>query len=116
MNDNLFVRETYINATEGYRFGESDVYETEYDNLGELYHSLRRAHGRCTGRVYIDTEGKTLTIGWVFIKRTRYEDVNDMYLREVWVEVHDELPTEVWVEHDGLPTVTTRYQYHSLKA
>ncbi len=96
----LTVSESFINATEGYRFGDSSEYEAYTDNLGELYKSMQKEYGRCTGKVYIDLkDGRTIPIGWVFIKRMRYEDARDnspksWYLREVWVHVHAK-PTTV---------------------
>lgn len=96
---NLFVSETYINLDKGYRFGESDVYESFTDDKGKLYRRLVREFGRCTGRVYVDREGKPpQTVGWVFIKRMQYDDCNETYLRETWVTVHTAPPT-VTTEH-----------------
>jgi len=88
----LFIHEEYVNATEGYRFGDSgdEPYEAYTDNIGDLFRSLQRENGRCTGKVYVDTvDGKPITVGWVFQKRMQYEDSQDTYLREVWVTLHD---------------------------
>lgn len=99
----LYVQETYINATEGYSFGESDVYETYFDTTGDLYRNCVREFGRCVGKVYVDPVdgGPPLQRGWVFQGRRRYEDTNEPYLREVWVMVHD-----------APPTVTREYHPH----
>lgn len=87
----LFVQEYYINRTEGYRFGESDVYETWTGDVGKLYRSLQREYGRCIGKVYY-REGGPLAVGWVFLQRLAYEDSSETYLRETWVTVHDAQP------------------------
>jgi hypothetical protein len=84
----LHIKETYLNTTEGYCIGESDVTETFTDDRGELYRALRAEYGRCTGKVYIDTDNGVRAIGWVFVKRARYEDSPETYLREVWATVH----------------------------
>lgn len=100
MTDNLYISETYVNATKGQQFGESGVYETFTSDKGELYRSLVREFGRCTGRVYVDREGKPpQTVGWVFLKRCNYEDTGEPYLREVWVTVHKEPPTITRTDH-----------------
>lgn len=113
----LYISETFINQTEGYRFGESGVYETyfEDDEIGKLFRSLQQEYGRCTSKVYIDTDEGTKQIGWVFEKRMEYEDSRpryddygrrqkpDTYIREVWVTVHEAPPTK-----------TTEYHYHDL--
>lgn len=95
----LHIQENYINKTEGYSFGESDVYETAYDNKGELYRSLQREYGRCASRVYIDTDKGAKPIGWVFEGRSKYGDSPDTYLREVWVTIHDAPPTRTIQYH-----------------
>lgn len=86
---NLYVQESYVNRDKGYAFGESDVYETWTDDKGELYRAMLHEYGRCEGRVYVDTDAGTRPVGWVFVKRDRYEDSDETYLREVWVTVHD---------------------------
>lgn len=102
----LWIKETYINKTEGYRFGDFDVIESFTDDPGRLFKELQREYGRCTGRVHVDKGPDVLDIGWVFEKRMKYEDATgnkptDYYLREVWVTVHDKPPTK-----------TVEYHYH----
>ena len=101
----MLISETFVNLDKGYQFGDSGKYEPFTDDLGQLYRSLRREYGRCTGRVYIDTkEHGTKAVGWVFVKRMKYEDCNDTYLREVWVTPFD-APDEV----------TRREHYHYMR-
>lgn len=89
--NNLFIKETYVNATENYIIGDSDGYfESFTADKGELYRDLVSEYGRCTGKVYVDLpEGKAKEVGWVFIKRMKYEDANETYLREVWVTIQE---------------------------
>ena len=94
MNKNLFVCEEWVNATKGHRLGSSGVYETWCETLGELYHAMQKEYGRCTSKVYIDTDKGPRTIGWVFIKRQKYTDCNDTYLQETWVTVHEKEPVK----------------------
>ncbi len=85
---NLWVSEDYLNATEGHGIGESGVYESFTADKGELYRSCQRQYGRCTSKVYVDAEGGPQSIGWVFVKRERYEDTGANFLQETWVTVH----------------------------
>lgn len=80
----LYIRESYVNASEHCRIGDSGVYETSFDTTGELYRHCLQEFGRCTGKVYIDRhDGKgRRQIGWVFVKRVQ------TYLQETWVTVH----------------------------
>ncbi len=99
----LYAQESLVNATEGYSFGESDVYETCFESPGDLYRASVREYGRCAGRVYVDLPGKPATpVGWVFVGRQEYEDADETYLREVWVTVHD-----------APDTVTRERHYHA---
>ena len=94
---NLYVQETYVNETKGYRCGESEVYETFTDKPGRLFRDMQREYGRCVSSMYIDGEdGNAQRIGWVFRKRMEYEDYRGhgerYYVREVWVSVHERKP------------------------
>lgn len=85
---NLYVQESYVNETKGYRFGDSEWYETYTDNIGRLFRDMQKEYGRCVSRMYVDkTDGRVIPIGWVFQKRMEYEDSHDTYVREVWVQV-----------------------------
>lgn len=76
--------------------GEHPVYETGHDTIANLFRSLQKEYGRCTGRVYHDDHGP---IGWVFIKQEKYEDTNEPYLQETWVSLHDQPPTHTVQYH-----------------
>ncbi len=85
---------------ERYGLGSSDVYETGIETKGELYRTMMREHGRCTGKVYVDTkDGKTKHIGWVFLRRKKYDDCNKTFLAETWVTVHEKPPTVTRESH-----------------
>lgn len=94
----LHAQEVFINRDEGYRFGDSGVYETRAETRGELYRMAQEEYGRCEGKVYIDTPDGAKAIGWVFVGKARYEDTGEPYLREVWVTVHTAQPTTT-IEH-----------------
>lgn len=88
---------TLVNATRGYRFDESELpvgeifcARTEGDLVliprKELFDDLVGDYGRCTGRVYVDSEERAIPVGWVFESRQKYQDDSSQtYLREVWV-------------------------------
>ena len=96
----IYIEETWINRDsgdlKGLCMGESGVYETRFDNRGELFKSLQREHGKCTSRVYHDDHG---AIGWVFEKKSRYEDTLEEFLLETWVTLHTAEPTKTIEYH-----------------
>lgn len=99
----IFCQETYLNRTENHGIGESDVYETFAETPGELYRAMVAEYGRCIGRVYVDSADGPKAIGWVFVKRMRYEDSPETYLREVWVTLHERMPeTQTTVHYQEL--------------
>lgn len=82
----LQYRETYVNETEGHSFGQSPWLDFEGTH-GELFRACKREYGRATN-MYADLkDGRTIQTGWVFSKRMTYDDVDETYIREVWVEV-----------------------------
>ena len=78
-----------VNKTKNYSYGSSDIYESFTDNKGLLYKDLMREYGRCSGSMYRDTKvsNHPIKVGWVFEKITTYDDSNDKYLQETWVEI-----------------------------
>ena len=96
----MLLKETWVNKSEGYNFGESDFYEPFTTNLKDLFNSLMREHGRCISSMFIDKKsGGTAKIGWVFEKLKVYEDTGEKYLQETWVEVHEKEPTRTIQNH-----------------
>jgi len=100
------LRVTLTNEDEdkGYRFSEWDepLADTWFESLdeaglpimGRIYKECQREYGRCTGSVYVDQEtGGPRKVGWFFLKRERYEDMNELYLRGAWVTVTDKIET-----------------------
>lgn len=96
---NLYAQEEFVNLTKGHRFGSSDPYETFTDDKGELFRAMQSEYGRCTGKVYVDTDKGAKPVGWVFVSRQPYDDCDETYLREVWVTVHDAPPTRTTEYH-----------------
>lgn len=100
----LFIREEWVNRTESHMIGDSGVYETRYDKIGDLFRSLQREYGRCVSSMYLDVAGQP-RIGWIFVQRDKYTDSDETYLRETAVTLHK-----------GLPEKTVRYNYLSMEA
>lgn len=102
----LMVRETFVNETKGYRFGESEWAEAFTDSRKRLFRSCQQDYGRCTSAIYADVaDGPPKRVGWYFEKRMAYEDSRpsydsytgkmrkpDTYVRGVWVHVADTVP------------------------
>lgn len=85
---NIIMREQWVNQTEGHMLGETEWYEAYTDDEGELFRALQRDAGRCTGKVYVDTdEEDARPVGWVFIRKEKYTDVDEYYLRETWIDL-----------------------------
>lgn len=89
--DNLWIQESFVDETDHCRLGEGNAYETRYDNLGELYRSLRKEYDKAS-KMYVDRDNKPQQVGWVFTKRTKYEDCDEYYIRSVWVTVMTKEP------------------------
>lgn len=90
----LRVSVTLVNEDEGYRFSETTD-DVDYGR-GDLYRRCVREYGRCTGAVYYDPVegGWPKKIGWVFVKRVKYDDCAETFLQTAWVcvsEVTEEL-------------------------
>lgn len=71
---------------------------------GDIFRASQKEFGRCISRAYIDTAEGVKAIGWVFVKRDRYEDTGETFLHETWVTL--------LTEYDARPRVT----YHELPA
>lgn len=108
------VRETYLNRTEDYQFGNSNGWVPVIaTSKAELFRNCQDEYGRCTGKMYVDEKVfagtvawgvvvppkyVTREVGWIFEKRMTYEDMlyrrprrkEDTYMREVWVQVREE--------------------------
>jgi hypothetical protein len=92
-------------------WGEEPIHETRHDTTGDLFRSLSgRDHrypwetlGRCTGRVYVDRNGKPVQVGWVFEARNpepvNRGDTQPTGLRVAWVTVHEAPPTVTTTHH-----------------
>lgn len=69
----IYVQETYVNLDTDTRYGESEIYESFSDNVGELFRAFRKENGRCVGKIYVDMpDGKIRATGWVF-QKAKYE-------------------------------------------
>ena len=89
----IHIKETYVDISENCISGESEVYETFTDSVGELFKHLQREFGRCISAIYIDrTDGSAKKVGWVFQKKRQYTDCNDRYMQETWIELHKSEP------------------------
>lgn len=82
------VRETFLNADEGYLLGEpvvtSDIFSGE---PGDIFRAAQAEYGGCVSRIYVDTSEGVRSLGWVFQRREKFSDCDETYTREVWVEL-----------------------------
>ena len=106
IEENAIVRTTYRNASESYIIGDEEIpvgdsifYTEKGLDLSILYKYGVRNYGRCISKCYIDdSQGKPKQIGWVFIKRDKYEDTGETYLKETWLTVERKYP----VRYEGV--------------
>ena len=70
----MLVQEEFVNETQGNFIGKNDPYEPFTDNVKKLFRSYQREYGRCTSKAYIDENGESKAIGWVFSKKMKSED------------------------------------------
>jgi hypothetical protein len=95
----MLISETFVNLDKGIRYSETVPYEPWTHDPGRLFKTLQREYGRCTGHVYVDKDGNTLAVGWVFMKRVPYDDCADTYLREVWITCYHAIETTTHHEY-----------------
>lgn len=96
---NLIIETVSINADKGYGINDPEFNETRFDNMWQLYRSLVKEYGRCQSKQYIDVNGKSKQVGWVFQKREKYTDCKDTFLCETWVSVHTQKPEVILKPH-----------------
>ncbi len=96
----LHVREQRVNADKGEQFYD-EGFDCDASTIledatpGGIYRYASREHGRCVSKMYRDRDdGPPLHVGWVFIKRDRYDDVDETFLCETWVTVYERVPCE----------------------
>ena len=63
------------------------------DNLMDLYHFGIKEYGKCISKIYIDRNNTTCHIGYVFLKKIKYEDCNEYYLSETWLSLEHYIET-----------------------
>jgi len=100
-----FVEILHRNVDEGYLLGEPEIMPLVDCNTELLrFKRLVRVYGRCTGKVYRDPDGKH--VGYVFIKRQKYEDCNETYLHETWVTYNKVIKPAQIAEVKGISPAT----------
>jgi hypothetical protein len=92
------MQTTLVNEDKHYQFGDDEPYPLDKSvcpTVPEVYHWARREYGRCTGRVYsdsiVDGKGRNRPVGWVFVKRAKYDDCDEAFLQVAWVTVVEQV-------------------------
>lgn len=85
------ILESAINGTENYFLYDDYVTDADDDmSPGDIYRKCLKEYGRCAGKVYVDSKRLgTIHVGWVFVKRDKYEDTGETFLRETWITLLD---------------------------
>jgi hypothetical protein len=102
--ENIWVKESYFSKAprknedgegdfERSFMGDSKWHESFTDDKSKLFRNCQKEFGGCTSKIYLNIpmgDGTYDTrdgLGWVFEKRTKYEDCNETYIQEVWCEI-----------------------------
>lgn len=85
------IHETFVNRSKNVPYGENECFDLWTSNWKDLYKSLKAEYGPIASKMYQDTIQVNGTmhgehIGYVFKGWARYEDTQEPYQREVWVE------------------------------
>jgi len=91
----IWIGITSINESEGYTIYKEGPkpYEGKATSLGELFRDLQEEHGRCVGKVYVDTKNvEAIPVGWVFEKKELYRDIDEHYTKATWVSLYEPPP------------------------
>ena len=96
----MYIKETYVNETEGYQHGDTEWYETFTDDLGTLYRDLKSQFGNAQNMYRDQKDAPPIKVGWVFTGRAEYEDTGEPYTRAVWVEVSATEPFQTTTLHN----------------
>jgi len=92
----MLVKEEWVNQTEGYMVGDSGEYEPYTNDIGALFKEFQKEYGRCISKVYIDKGN--IAIGWVFEKKTKYNDCEQYYIQHTWISLYNK-KTDVIHKH-----------------
>lgn len=66
---------------------DSEVFESRFTTVEEMFKDCQKEYGRCAGKVYVGNKHPK-QIGWAFEKRVKYTDSDDTYLQRTWVTLH----------------------------
>jgi len=91
----MWIKETFVNETEGHIFGESDWIDTGEDDLSQLYRQLKSEYGNARNMYRDRPDGSSFKVGWVFEGLASYDDSGESYRRSVWVEVSVTSPERI---------------------
>jgi hypothetical protein len=94
----VYIQDQGTDKEKRYHSGDAEPYQTRYSTTGQLYRACVREHGRCTGKMYQDLkDGKTIQVGWVFLKKAAPErgEPNPTGLQETWVTVYRTPPEKM---------------------
>ena len=95
----MFIKETHVNRSKNYWVDEPSFTEVSEETIGGIFRSCQKYFGRCIGKIYIDTKTGTKSLGWVFLRKEKYDDCKERYLHETWVELHEKEPTKEITEY-----------------
>src|SRR5271170_1809368 len=96
--NNLYVEETTVyvenhntEQEKGFHGGSVEPYLTCFTTTGQLYRSCLKQYGRCTGKIYVDTDTGTHQVGWIFFKKAPDKEHYDAF---TWITVYTTPPTK----------------------
>ena len=90
------IKTTHINKDQNCVTSEYDypLEDSIIDNLKDLYHFGLKEYGKCISKIYIDDkQGNPSHIGYMFVKKMKYEDCNEYFLCETWLSLEHYIET-----------------------
>ena len=88
----LKVRVVLVDENQNCRYYD-EIEDPGSPDEGEIYRNYRSEYGRCAGHVYMTTKERDgVPIGWVFVRRVKYDDSGKIFLRTAWVTLVREKP------------------------
>lgn len=83
-----------------YEIWDSEVHETNYHSVAQVFKATQREYGKCVSKVYIDQPNQPAKhIGWCFEKKVKYTDSKEFYTQETWITLYSALPTRTITYH-----------------
>ena len=90
------IKTTHINKDQNCITSEDNypLDDSIINNLKDLYSFGLKEYGRCISKIYTDNKQNNPShIGYVFLKKLKYDDCNEYFLSETWLSLEHYIET-----------------------